>query len=127
MKCACYRRPRLQQDHFAVAAVGGHEGFVGAGFGDAAVFEDDDAVGVGDGAEAVGDDEAGAAFHERDEAGLDDAFAFGVEVAGGFVEDEDLGVGQHGAGDGDALPLAAAEFDAALADERVVAVGQLRR
>ena len=53
-----------------------------------------------------------------------DAFAFGVEVAGGFVEDQDLRVGEDGAGDGDALPLAAAELHAALADERVVAVGQ---
>ena len=122
-----HRQSRLQCNHFAVAAVGGHESFVAADFGDAAVFEDDDAVGVGDRAEPVGDDEARAAFHQRGQAGLDHPFAFGVEVAGGLVEDEDLRVGQDRAGDGDPLPLAAAELHAALADERVVAVGQVRR
>ena len=45
---------------------------------------------------------------------------FGVEAGGGFVEDQDARVGQDGAGDGDALALAAGELDAALADDGVV-------
>ncbi len=57
--------------------------------------------------------------------GLDQPFALGVEVAGGFVEDEDSRVGQNGPGDGDPLPLSAAEFDAPFADDRVIAVRQL--
>ena len=60
----------------------------------------------------------------RGEALLDQPLALAVEVAGGLVEDEDPGVGQHGAGDGQALALAAAEPHAALADQGVVAVGQ---
>jgi len=110
----------LESDEFGVAAVGGHEFVVGADFADAAVFENDDAVGVADGAESVGDDECCSALHELCEASLDESFAFGVEVAGGFVEDEDGGVGEDGAGDGDALFLSAGEADAALADEGVV-------
>ena len=58
------------------------------------------------------------------EALLDQPLALGVEVAGGLVEDEDPRVGQHGAGDGQPLALAAAQAHAALADQGVVAVGQ---
>ena len=51
--------------------------------------------------------------------------AFRVEVAGGFVEGEGLRLGQDGAGDGEALLLAAGGLDAALADESIVAAGGL--
>src|SRR5699024_3607658 len=44
----------------------------------------------------------------------------GIEVAGGFVGEEEVGVGDDGAGDGDALFLAAGE----LAGEVVEAVAQ---
>ena len=47
-----------------------------------------------------------------------------VERAGGLVEDQDARVLEDGAGDGDALLLAAGEFQAALADAGVVALGQ---
>ena len=87
-------------------------------------FDDEDLVGAADGREAVGDDEGGAALHEEVEAVLDHGFGLGVEGAGGFVEDEDARVGENGAGDGDALALAAGELDAALADDGVVAFGE---
>src|SRR5438309_2095115 len=50
----------------------------------------------------------------------------GVEAAGGLVEQEDGRVAQDGAGDGDALPLAAGQLHAALADAGLVAVGERR-
>lgn len=48
-----------------------------------------------------------------------------VEGARGLVEDDDLGVLVEGPGDSDPLALAAADPDAPLADDRVVAVGEL--
>jgi len=51
------------------------------------------------------------AGEEGGHGGLDELLAFGVEVAGGFVEDEDLRLGEDGAGDGEALLLAAGELD----------------
>ena len=42
-----------------------------------------------------------------------------VEVARGFVAEEEEGVADEGAGDGDALFLAAGEFQAAFADHGV--------
>ncbi len=96
---------------------------MGADLGDAAGFEDDDAGGAADGGEAMGDEEGGAALHEVRERGLDVGFAFGVEGAGGLVEDEDGGVFEDGAGDGEALAFAAGETHAFFADDGVVALG----
>ena len=45
-------------------------------------------------------------------------------MRGGLVEDDHAGPGQQQAGDGQALPFAAGESVAALADHRVQAVGQ---
>jgi hypothetical protein len=77
-----------------------------------------------DRAEAMGDDETGAAGHQRSEGLLDEPLVFRVELAGGFVENQDVRIGEHGAGDGDALALPAGEAQAALADRRVVTLGQ---
>src|SRR5579871_3330382 len=85
-------------------------------FDDAAVLEDDDDIGVENGGEAVGDADAGLADHQFIEGILDEALAFGVQRAGGLVQDEDGGVAQDGAGDGEALFLAAGEHDALFTD-----------
>ena len=53
------------------------------------------------------DDDGGAEAIERFEQGEQAAGHIGIDVAGGFVRDEDFGPGDDGAGDGDALLLAA--------------------
>ena len=95
-----------------------------AAFDDFAGFDDEDLIGAANGGEAVGDDEGGAAAHQVGEALLNQGFGFGIEAGGGFVEDQDARIGQNGAGDGDALALAAGKLDAALADDGVVLVGE---
>ena len=114
----------LHGDEFAVEAAEGEELVVGATFDDGAVVEDEDEVGGADGAQAVGDGDSGSALHEGVESLLDGEFAFGVEGGGGFVEDEDGGVAEECAGDGDALSLAAGEVEAAVADGGVVGLGE---
>ena len=59
-------------------------------------------------------------------APLDEPLADRVERAGRLVEDEDARVLEQHAGQRDALLLAARQLVAALADDRVVALGQLR-
>ena len=49
-------------------------------------------------------------------------FRFGIQVRSGFVQNQDGRVLQQRAGDGDALPLAAAQLHAALADHGVVSL-----
>ena len=57
---------------------------------------------------------------------VDQLLALQVDLAGGFVEDQDRRVAEDRPGQGDPLPLAAGEAAAHRADDRVVAVGQVR-
>ena len=63
--------------------------------------------------------------HEPLERGVDLLLDLHVDRRRGVVEHEDRRVDQQRAGDRDALALAARERVAALADDRVVALGQL--
>ena len=76
-------------------------------------------------AKAVSDDEGGAADHQIGKSFLHKHFGFGVELGSGFIEDEDRRILQDGAGDGDALALAAAEAGAAFTDHGIVAFRQV--
>ena len=81
-----------------------------------------DAVGLQHGRQAVGDDDGGAALHQMLERRLHQRLAFGVERRGRLVEQQDRRVAQDGAGNGDALALAAGQRHAAFADLGVVAL-----
>ena len=95
-----------------------------AALDDLALVEDDDLVGVDDGRQAVGDHQRRAVGGDPVERRLDLALGVDVEGRGRLVEDQDRRRLQHRAGDGDALLLAAGQFQAALADLGRVAVGQ---
>ena len=62
----------------------------------------------------------------RSSACLHQPLALRVERAGRFVEQQDRRILQHRARDGDALPLAARQAHASLAEERVVALAAAR-
>ncbi len=91
-------------------------------FDELAFVEVDEATSGGGGVGVVGDHDDGffEFLVEALEEGEDVGGAGGVEVAGGFVGEDEVGVGDDGAGDGDALFLAAGE----LAGEVVEAVGE---
>ena len=98
------------------------EFFVCAAFDDAAVVEDDDEVGAAEGGEAVSNDEGGAAVHGAFHGGHDFLLGVGVDGGGGVVEDEDGGLEDDGAGESEALALAAGEGGALLADDGFISV-----
>ena len=77
------------------------------------------------GAQTVGDHQTGAALHHALQRLLDQRFALGVEVAGGLVQDQDARVFEDDPRDGHPLLLAAGEPVPPLADDRVIAIGQL--
>src|SRR6202035_4754819 len=78
---------------------------------DLAVFDVDHAVGVFGDIGLVGYEDDGIAFFvEAVEEGHDLDAGLGVEVAGGLVGEDDGGVVDQGAGDGDALALTAGEL-----------------
>ena len=76
------------------------------------------------GGKAVSDDKRSAAFHQRFQRFLNQAFALRIQRTGGFIQDEDGRIFQNRARNGDALALAAGEFDAALAHQRGVTFGE---
>ena len=66
----------------------------------ASVVHYEDEVGVADCGEPVGDDEVGSTRHQGVHGPLDQHLCSRVHAACGLVEDEDRGVGEHGAGYG---------------------------
>ena len=120
--------PRLvlgSSEHLDVARLGGHELDVRAVGDDPAAFDEHDAVGEADRRQPVRDHERGAAGQQRPERVVDVLLDLHVDRAGRVVEDEDRRVGQQGAGDRDPLALASGQVVAALADDGVVAIGQV--
>ena len=106
------------------------EGVGGAGAEDGAVGDDVGAVGDGESfADAVvGDEDADALVFEVEDDALDFEDLFGVDAGEGFVEQEEAGFDDEGAGDFDAAAFSAGEHvafrlahlvETELVDERV--------
>jgi hypothetical protein len=76
-------------------------------FGHHAMLDDEDLAGVPDGGDAVGDQNGGAPAHDIFEALENALFGEGVDARERVIEDQDLGIAQDGARNGDALLLAA--------------------
>ena len=74
----------------------------------------------------MGDDDRRAVAHQRVERAAHLRLADRVEMRGRLVEDQGRRVLQKGAGDRDALALAAGQLHAALADPGVEPLGQAR-
>src|SRR5581483_7800453 len=99
-----------------VAAVQPQQFGVRAALDDLARFEHQDLIRAADRRQPMRDDERRPPGSQLAEAILDHLLALAVEARGGFVEDEDARVCENGARDRHALPLAARQLDAALAD-----------
>ena len=82
---------------------------------------DNDLIGMNDRGQAMRDHEHRTVFHELIQGGLDQSFRFIVEGAGRFVQNQDGGIAQECAGNGQTLRHSAREQRAAFADDGVVA------
>ena len=83
---------------------------------DAAGVHHDEAVQRSDGGETVGDRDHGLTFHQAVEALLDGGFRPRSQARWSLRRAPERRVARHHTGNGDALALATAELDAALAD-----------
>src|SRR5262249_11220859 len=115
----------LQPMQRGITAACPDQRFMAAVLDQTAALEGDDAIHRAHRAEPVGDDQHRAPFGGLLHVVLDDALAFVVEGAGRPVENENARIGDERAGNGDALALAARQRRAALADQRIVTLGQL--
>ena len=79
------------------------------------------------GGQPMRDHERGAVLRDALQRLLHGRLAFGIERAGRLVEQQDRRVAQDGAGERDALALAARQGHAALAEPRGVALRAGRR
>ena len=88
----------------AVFAVGNsHQLFVRTKLGKIAFVDDCDAAGILHSRQTMRDDEHGLILHQVVDSLLHDLFRFVVKGRGGFVENDDGGVLQEGAGNGHTL------------------------
>src|SRR5262245_59625420 len=115
----------LQSVQRCIAAAGLDQCVMGAILDQAAALESDDAIGRPHGREPVRDDQNRAPLGDLFHVLLNDALALIVEGASCLVEDQNAWVGDERTGNGYALALATGEGGAALANDRVVAIGQL--
>src|ERR1017187_7511151 len=104
----------------------GDEFFVGADFADLPLFEHHNLVRPAYGGKPVRDDDNGAVLHQVGQRLLYQHFALRVQVAGGFVQDQDGRVLEQRARDGETLALSAGEFDAAVANHGLVSFREAR-
>ena len=113
-------------EHHAVPLALAEQRVVGALGHDPAVLEQHHPVGERDRRGTVRDHDRGAAAHHLGERVADLVLLRRVDCARGVVEDQHARVGDDRTRDRDALTLPARQREAPLADQRVVAVGQLR-
>ena len=86
--------------------------------------DNDDLVGVLDGGESVSDDDGGSAVAKLLERLLNEDLGRVIEGAGRLVKNEDRGVLEEDARDGNTLLLTARELDTSCADICVISVGE---
>src|SRR6185437_6666640 len=114
----------LQVVQAAISAQVAHQILVGANIGDNPIFQHHDAVGMAHGGKAVSDDNNGAAAHQVAQGGLHQGLRLAVQGGGGFIQNQDGSILEQGAGDGDALALAAGKAHAALPDHCLITLRQ---
>ena len=98
---------------------------VSAALDDLAALDHQNLIRAANRRQPMRDDERRAALPQRSQAVLNHHLALAVEARRGLVQQQDARVREHRAGDGHALALAARQPDAALADDRVVALLEL--
>mgnify|MGYP004076039147 CR=1 FL=1 len=115
---------KLARHEPRIEAPPSEQGIVASGFSDSPIRHHDDKIGVADRRKAVSNNDCGPFVHQFPQRGTDGLLVDGVEMGGGFIQDQDRRVLQKGAGNRHPLALSARQAHAALADRGVPSVGQ---
>ena len=97
----------LQLRQAGVETAGRHQRIVATLFDDAALIHHQDAVARQHGSQAMRDHQRGAVTHQFLQRGLHQRLGFSIERRGRLIEQQQWRVAKDGAGNGDALALAA--------------------
>jgi len=87
---------------------------------DSPLTQDEDEVGASNRRQSVCDHQHRAPTHEAPYGLLHQALRFGIEGAGGLVENEDGTIGQYRPCDGDPLALATRQMSSPLTHDHIV-------
>ena len=98
---------------------------MGTGLCNPAFIQHDQVRGIAKCGESVGDGQNGSALFQLLQGFLDSQFGLGVHGGGGFIQDQDLGVGQYRTGDGNTLFLTAGQGAAGRAQDGIIALRHL--
>ncbi len=108
--------PSLNRQPFELALVKvgvdpllGKEFLMGTFFDNGALVDHEHLVGIANGTEPVGDNKACSSLHERQQDLLDAEFGAGIDAAGCFIKNQDIGICQNHAGNGQQLTLPLAQ------------------
>ena len=89
------------------------------------ILEHHDLVRAGDSAHPVGDNEDGLVLNKSGKCLLNGCFVLHVQTGSGFIQQNDRRILQEGAGNGNALPLAAGQLAAVFTDVGIPTVREL--
>ena len=79
-------------------------------FDNLSVVDDDDVVRIADGAQSVRDHKRSPPLHQAQQRFLDARFGARVNTAGGFIQNQNAGIGENGARDCQKLALPLTEI-----------------
>ena len=94
------RHLNLLFDHLSIATTAGHQLLMSSGLNDLTVIHHDNQISAGDGAESMSDHKAGPSFDQLLQAGLNQPFTVGVQIAGGFIQNQQARISEDGASNG---------------------------
>ena len=97
----------LLRPELAIGQAALHQLLMRADIHDLALLHHQDLVAIDQGGQSVRDDHHRPAAGDAEQIGVDHRLALGIERAGRLVQDQDPWIVDQGAGDGDALALAA--------------------
>ena len=99
-----------------INAVVGYQFVVRSVFDDSSMIENEDLICVADGAQSMRDDKSGAAVEQDFQRILQSRLGSTVDAAGGFIQNQNCRVRQHGSCETDELPLTGTHSGSAFTD-----------
>ena len=108
--------PHLGPVHPGIPAVELHQLFVGAFLGDPAIFYQQDEIRIPDGGKPVGDNKGSPPTGDCQHGPADPLLRHRIHGAGGLIQNQNRGLLQYGAGNGEKLAFPLAQGGAALGE-----------
>ena len=105
-------RPCLGCNQVCIDTVSGEKGLMVPFFHQHASVQNQDAICIANGAQSMGNHQGRRLGHHCIQSLLNRFLIRGIQMTGGFVQNDDLGLGEERSSNGDTLTLTSRQFDA---------------